>query len=213
MASNVNLWSDREHALDYLAVADGLPHRAEGEGVLLDHLPERVERVLDLGTGDGRLLALVLTVRPQASGIGLDFSDEMLERARERFEDDPRVDIQRHDLTDRLPELGLFDAVVSSFAIHHVDDDRKREVYAEAFAALRPGGAFLNLEHVASSTERLHQQFRVAIGHGHKPDDPSNQLALVGPQLEWLADIGFEDVDCHWKWLELALLAGVKPER
>ena len=32
MASNTNLWSDREHALDYLAVADEIPHRTEGEG-------------------------------------------------------------------------------------------------------------------------------------------------------------------------------------
>ena len=42
-------------------------------------------------------------------------------------------------------------------------------------------------------------------------DDPSNLLAPVDDQLGWLRAIGFDDVDCHWKWLELALLAGVRP--
>ena len=38
----------------------------------------------------------------------------------------------------------------------------------------------------------------------------SFQLVASEIQLQWLREIGFEDVDCHWKWLEMALLGGTK---
>ena len=81
---NVNLWRNGEHALAYLQNRDSIPHRVEGYEAMLEVVPERVERVLDLGTGDGNVLALVLAARPGADGVGLDFQPEMLERARER---------------------------------------------------------------------------------------------------------------------------------
>lgn len=69
MTHHINLWTSTEHALSYLARADTIPHRTEGESVLLDHVPQTVKRVLDLGTGDGRLLALLKLDRPQAQGL------------------------------------------------------------------------------------------------------------------------------------------------
>lgn len=210
--AGVNLWDSAAHALEYLARADAIPHRTEGEAELLEWLPREASRVLDLGSGDGRLLGLVKLARPNAVAVALDFSDTMLDRLRTRFDADPAVQVIAHDLTRPLPDsLGSFDAVVSSFAIHHLSHPRKRALYEEVFRLLRGGGVFCNLEHVASPTAALHEQFLARLGVTVEGEDPSNKLLEVATQLAWLREIGFSDVDCHWKWRELALIAGSRP--
>jgi SAM-dependent methyltransferase len=211
VSAPVNLWSESAWAQRYLRERDDIPHRMEGFAVLMEVLPASPGRVLDLGTGDGYTLGLVRSVHPDAEGVGVDFSAEMLGLARERFAGDAGVEIVEHDLDAPLPPLGTFDLVVSSFAIHHCVDVRKRALYGEVFELLEPGGRFLNLEHVDSATPALHVDFLAAIGKAPAEDDPSNKLVAVETQLTWLREIGFMDVDCYWKWRELALLAGVKP--
>ena len=206
----VNLWSSADHALEYLRRADSIPHRVEGEATLLEFMPTAPRRILDLGSGGGRLLSLVKAARPHASFVALDFSPAMLEASAKRFAGDSSVKIVPHNLDHALPALGKFDAVVSSFAIHHLVHERKRALYAEIYSLLNPGGVFCNFEHVASPTPRLHEEFLHSIGKTIETEDPSNKLLDVETQLQWLREIGFVDVDCHWKWREFALLAGRK---
>ena len=206
-------WQTKKHALKYLSRAHKLPHRTEGEGVLLEQIPKGIKRLLDLGAGDGRLLALVLANNPSIkAGVALDFSDPMINRATKRFQDDERIKIVKQDLSVPLPEdLGCFDAIVSSLAIHHLTHERKKQLYTEVFSLLNRNGVFCNLEHVSSPTEKLHRRFFLAIGQMPESEDPSNRLLDVETQLKWLRESGFVDVDCCWKWLEIALLVAFKP--
>lgn len=207
-ANAANLWTSSEHVKDYLQRADLISHRGEGEAGLQEFIPAGVGRILDLGTGDGRLLALVRKQHPETEALAIDFSPAMLEAARKRFVGDSRVAVVEHNMDARLPSLGKFDAVISSFAIHHLVHERKRELYAEIYGLLNAGGVFCNLEHVASPTQRLHEEFLQRIGFTVETEDPSNKLLDLQTQLNWLREIGYSDVDCQWKWRELALLTG-----
>jgi len=63
----------------------------------------------------------------------------------------------------------------------------------------------------ARALGRLHLAFFAAIDEPLEHEDPSDRLLDVESQLGWLRELGFGDVDCYWKWLEMALLIGVKP--
>jgi tRNA (cmo5U34)-methyltransferase len=206
-------WRSEEHVRAYLARANTLPHRIEGEQVLLDQIPKGAKRILDLGTGNGRLLALVRISCPDSEGVALDYSEPMLEEAEKHFANEPKVTIVKHDLNIPLSaELGKFDAVVSSIAIHHLPNERKHQLYHEAFELLNGGGVFCNLDRVAAATEAIHLKYITAVGRTPITEDKSNKILDMNVQLGWLKEIGFVDVDCYWKWLELALLIGYKPQ-
>ncbi len=193
--------------------------------------------ILDLGCGNGILGHLLLARFPRAKGLFLDFSDPMLEAARQAVGSQSNATIAKADFASpRWREVarshGPFDIVVSGFAIHHQPDRRKRELYGEVFGLLAPGGVFLNLEHVASATQAgqdLFDEFfvdrlcefhsrsgahvnrdAIADEYYRRPDKKENILAPLQDQCEWLRQIGFADVDCFVKVFELALFGGRK---
>src|SRR5213592_3061569 len=131
-------WSDPERVAEYLSRE--IPHRQLAESMLLQALPDRVGRILDLGTGDGRLIALVREAHPEAEALGLDSSEPMLTQAHRRLAADRVVELRLHDLREPLPQAGPFDAIVSGLAIHHLEDERKRELFAEVHSLLAPAG-------------------------------------------------------------------------
>lgn len=200
-------WDDPAQVDWYLGRIGRLEARQAGEQVLADVLPPAPRRVLDLGCGDGRLADLVRTARPSVEQmVAVDVSPPMLARAAERFAGDDSVEIREWDLGTPLTPLGTFDVVVSGFAIHHLEHDRKRALFAEVAEQLRPGGQFVNLEVVASSSPVRHAEFLAAIGRD--ADDPADRLAGVEEQLGWMQAAGLADVDCLWRWRGFALLVG-----
>ena len=234
------IWKDREVAKAFLTERSLLiPDRPRQLEVLLRVLRlscPQARRILDLGAGDGILLAALLEAFPQADGVAVDFSPLMLEQAGQRLgRFGQRANCLEADLQTpnwKASLAGPFDVIVSGFAIHHLADERKRAMYQEIFDLLSAGGVFLNCEHVASATPRIEQMFDDAMTEHlyqrrkekgesvtpeqvrqdflQRPDRAANILAPVEDQCRWLREIGFRDVDCFWKYFELAIFGGMK---
>jgi SAM-dependent methyltransferase len=206
-------WKALRRVEDWSSCRAELPHAADAEALLVEHLiGGEVGRILDLGCGDGHMIALLRERRPDAAAVGLDLSPALVDAARGRFAGAEGVRIEAHDLMRPLPgDLGEFDLVVSALAIHHLPDGRKRDLFAEAFELLRPQGAFYDLDVVAAPTAELHALSQAAFGFDRGQQDPSDQPARLEDQLSWLLEAGFDGVDCFWKWLELSLVGGTRP--
>jgi tRNA (cmo5U34)-methyltransferase len=168
--------------------ATNVPQRTEGESILFGLIPKDVKRVLDLGTGDGHLLKLLKRQIPSIGAVGIDVSPVMLAAARKYFDNDSRVEIMKHNLNNPLPNMGHFDAVISSFVKHHLTHERKRSLYEEIYEILNPKGIFCNLEHVASTSLKQHVHFFNAIGHTVQTEDKSDKLLSMEVQLKWLRE-------------------------
>jgi SAM-dependent methyltransferase len=234
------IWKDRDVAAAFLNERSLLiPDRKRQLDVILRDARfacASPRRILDLGCGDAVLLATLLEAFPSASGFGIDFSPLMLDQARARLAPfgqraaTVEADLESPVWRDLVPDH--FDIVVSGFAIHHLPDARKRALYGEIHGLLSNGGVFLNAEHVASATARVEQMFDDAMAQhlferrrergedvtfeqvrsdmSNRPDRSANILARLETQCQWLREIGFKDVDCYWKYFELAVFGGVK---
>lgn len=241
MTRNKSSWEIEENAKYFLESERGA---VPGSDLQLDIMATIVKQwcpqpanLLDLGCGDGILGRFMITCFPSASTVFVDFSDPMLDAARASLSNVKNSAIVKSDFSsskwlDSVDTKKPFDVIISGFAIHHLSDDRKKELYAEIFELLSSGGVFLNLEHVKSSTfnvenlfeeyyiEHLHNfQLKsnpetskeiVADGFRNRPDKDEDQLVPVDTQCEWLREIGFSDVDCFFKQFEIGLFGGRK---
>jgi tRNA (cmo5U34)-methyltransferase len=121
-------------------VLDEIPGYEElQEAVVVASAATDAGGVLELGTGTGETALRVLAKHPGARWVGIDASEPMLARARERL---PDADLRLQRLQDPLP-AGPFDLVVSVLAVHHLDGEGKRDLFARVAGVLRPGGRFL----------------------------------------------------------------------
>ncbi len=200
---------------------------------------ERLETFLDLGCGDGFLASAILDDHPRVRGLLVDFSEPMLDAARRQLEarvqrvEFLQADINHPSWTRRVAPHAPLDAIVSGFAIHHLPDARKRELYGEIFGLLRPEGIFINIEHVSSTTrwtESIWDDYmidaifgkelkaspgktraEVARDYYSRAGQDASILAPLEVQCDWLREVGFESVECYLKVLELAVFGGQRP--
>jgi tRNA (cmo5U34)-methyltransferase len=233
-------WSEEDSAT-YRAIAQvAVPRRRDMVETLLATAPFPTDaplKILELGSGDGLLAEAMLTRFPLASLTALDGSESMRSEATARlaaFGERARVaafDLTALDWWDRM--FGV-DLIVSSLALHHLNDAKKRYLYKAAAERLSPRGALLIAdvidpqhpaarEAAADRWDALAREQAEALGapglfqrflderwnHFRFPD-ASDQPSALMHHLVWLRHAGFAAVDCFWLEAGHAVFGGFK---
>jgi trans-aconitate methyltransferase len=233
-------WTE-EDSQTYREIADvAVPRRQEMTATLVAAVPFNADepiKILELGSGDGRLADALLTVFHRATLTALDGSESMRQETSKRltmFGDRARVagfDMAALDWWDRM--FGA-DLIVSSLCLHHLNDAKKQYFFKAAAERLSPRGALLvadviDPQHPASrrlaadrwDAQAKHQAdalgapelFRRFVdsqwNYFRFPDENDHPSGLFH-QLVWLRHAGFAAVDCCWLDAGHAVFGGFK---
>jgi trans-aconitate methyltransferase len=196
--------------------------------------------IVELCCGEGLLAEQLLARHPQSRLYAYDGSPGMLAHARgrlaalgDRFQTE-QFDLAAAEWRSRPPVW----AVVSSLAIHHLDDRQKLQLFRDVYAMLEPGGVFVMADLVRAADERATQlaadAWDAAVarrgqeldGEPHRalaafererwnmyryPDEGEDAIdrpSLLVDQLNWLVQAGFGAVDVYWMQAGHALFGG-----
>ncbi|MDP2674709.1 MAG: methyltransferase domain-containing protein [Dehalococcoidia bacterium] len=163
------------------------------------------EAVLDVGCGTGSLaIALKANVGESGDVRGIDASPEMIEQARRKAAGAGVDAVFEVALIEKLPfPEARFDLVVSSFMLHHLPNDVKRNGLAEIRRVLKPGGRFLAVDFGGTSQSVIGHLLSI-FGHTHGAG-----LDALAPVM---AETGFADVEAGLtKYRSVAYLRGKAP--
>lgn len=193
-------------------------------------------KIIDLGCGFGDVTAEIVKLKPDVEVLMLDFSDEMIRRSSERFKDNKNITVAKQDLNQGISGITderEFDAIVSCFALHHVEFENRIKLYSDVHAVLKEGGLFINgdlfkedspiideweFDNNISSLlvifkEKLGQEWTFdelklnRLEHGQKMGD---KPGTIWEMFHDMRAAGFGFIDCLWKFRNLAVMAATK---
>lgn len=176
---------DREWVENY---AETITERRPERVKMFAHIAAQIQAVnpesptiVELASGPGLLAAALLQAFPTMHYIGLDFSQEMIQAARQRVADDRCIflckDLCSNTWHQDVPKNA--DAIISNMALHDLGSVENVEaVYKQAQNHLKPGGLLLNAELVLAADHEnetdggkcktsRHLEIFDALGYGH----------------------------------------------
>jgi tRNA (cmo5U34)-methyltransferase len=228
--TNASIWKSEAVVKGFAARAE---QRAEQLELVARLLPFQVGDAftfLDLGAGTGAASSAVLTEYPKANAILAEYSTLMMaegDKVLGRFAGRYRYVEFDMNSSDWPASLAVpLDAAISALSIHHLPDSRKRSIFREIFDRLKPSGWYINYDPVRAPDSTMESIWERANDR-YDPEGPwkranrtPQELARyenhvrymipLEPQLAWLREAGFQNIDVFWKRLDWVIYGGHK---
>lgn len=166
---------------------------------------------------------MIRRVFPKARFTLADVSAEMLEKAKERFQDveDIAYDVINFEVD---PIVGSYDVVVSALALHHSPLDRLQVVFNKVFNCLRTGGILVNADQILARTPEIEGAYEKAwLRHAESAGCTREEIQValgrmkvdrtstLPDQLNALEISGFRAANCWHQFYRYAIYSGIKP--
>lgn len=194
-----------------------------GMALTLSDESKNVKSILDIGAGTGLMSALFAKKYPDANITLVDFSEPMLNKARERFKGNEKIYYLQADFSTVNFEEEKYELIVSGLAIHHLSHELKKVLFQKIYSALKPNGLFINADQVKGATdfsERIYKEnWRNHVLNSSLTDEEKDSafkrvsLDIMSPlndQLKWLHDAGFNEANNYYQYYNFVVFAAKK---
>ncbi len=188
----------------------------------LSHCKTDFKAILDLSAGTGLLTKYLFDKFPSAFFTLVDISDQMLEVAKLRFENQNKVEYIISDYSKTLPEK-KFNLVASALSIHHLENDTKINLYSMIYDKLEDDGYLINLDQFISHSEIVNINY-----NNWWYNYIENSQITEGDRKSWLerrkldrentiddtksilTKIGFKNVECIYSFMKFGVILATK---
>lgn len=214
-------------------VSRSVPIYAEIHQVILDLVSKREwmsgDKIVDIGCSTGTTLFMLQHHFKHTAGatpklIGLDPSEDMLERARAKAASytDSCVSFTRATASE-LAEVDV-DIALMNYTLQFIPKSERVSVLKKIYQSLKPGGLFILAEKVMSPTSEvqevitdLYYDFKRRNGYNEleisrKREALENVLVPLSQeeQTEMLKESGFHKSEMIFRWYNFACYVGIK---
>lgn len=199
-----------------------IPNQERFYGWTTALIPDDATRIVELGAGSGKLTAMIRHRFPMARIHVVDFSEPMLQVAKARLGEHPTLSYECGDFT-KIPLWQSLDAVVSSLAIHYIENPAKQSLFQKIYTSLKLGGVFINADQVAGQTPDSDARSKqIWLAQARANGTTAHQIAdslyrqeevrcaTVEEQIAWMRRAGFADAECWFKDNRFAVIAASK---